>query len=135
TYRTVRVEGPLGDPVEARYGLIDDGRTAVVELATASGLALISDHRRDPRRASTFGFGQLLDAARRDGVSTIIAGIGGSATNDGGAGMAQALGCRLLDAGGRDLPRGGAALINLAQVDTSGLDPGWRVVKVRVACD
>ena len=134
-YRAVRVEGPLGDPVDARYGLIDSRRTAVVEMAAASGLTLIPPERRDPRKTSTYGFGQLLDAARRDRVSTIIAGIGGSATNDGGAGMAQALGCRLLDAGGRDLPRGGAALINLAQVDTSALDPGWRVVKVRVACD
>ena len=134
-YRTARVEGPLGDPVDARYGLIDGGRTAVVELATASGLTLISPQRRDPRHASTYGFGQLLDAARRNGPSTIIAGIGGSATNDGGAGMAQALGIQLLDAGGHELPRGGAALIGLARVDASGLDPGWRAVKVRVATD
>jgi len=134
-FRTATVEGPLGDSVEARYGLIDDGRTAVVELATASGLVLLDPSRRDPRKTSTFGFGQLLDAARREGVATIIAGIGGSATNDAGAGMAQALGVRLLDAEGRDLPRGGAALIDLATVDTSGLDGGWHTVKVRVACD
>ncbi len=134
-YRAAAVDGPLGDPVEARYGLVDGGRTAVVELATASGLVLIDPSRRDPRKASTFGFGQLLDAARQQGVARIIAGIGGSATNDAGAGMAQALGVRLLDADGRDLPRGGAALINLASVDTTGLDPGWRSVKVRVACD
>ncbi|HET9781718.1 MAG TPA: glycerate kinase [Candidatus Dormibacteraeota bacterium] len=134
-YRTARVEGPLGDPVEARFGLIDQGATAVVELATASGLALVSESARDPRHASTFGFGQLLDAARRHGVSEIIAGIGGSATNDGGAGMAQALGIRLLDGLGRDLPRGGAALLHLERVDKSGLDPGWHSVKVRVACD
>jgi glycerate kinase len=135
TYRTVRVEGPLGDPVEARYGLIDDGRTAVVELATASGLALISDHRRDPRRASTFGFGQLLEAAQRDGMSTIIAGIGGSATNDGGAGMAQALGYRLLDGNGRDLPRGGAGLARLQRIESGSFDHAWRSVAVKVACD
>ena len=134
-YRTVRVEGPLGDPVDARYGLIDSGATAVVELATASGLALIPAAARDPRRASTYGFGQLLDAARSTGVREIIAGIGGSATNDAGAGMAQALGVRLLDAAGRDLPRGGAALIELDRVDMSRLDPGWRSVRVRVACD
>jgi glycerate kinase len=134
-YRTAPVEGPLGEPVEARYGLIDSGATAVVELATASGLALISESARDPRHASTFGFGQLLDAARRQGVSAIIAGIGGSATNDAGAGMAQALGVRLLDASGRDLPSGGAALIDLDRVDISGLDPGWRSIRVRVACD
>jgi glycerate kinase len=134
-YRTARVEGPLGDPVEARYGLIDDGRTAVVELASASGLTLIDSSRRDPRQTSTYGFGQLLEAARGEGVVQIIAGIGGSATNDGGAGMAQALGAHLLDAAGRELPRGGAALGRLARVDVSQIDPGWRSVEVRVASD
>jgi glycerate kinase len=135
SYREVNVEGPLGDPVRASYGLIDEGRTAVVELASASGLTLIPSERRDPRRASTYGFGQLLEAARRQGLASIIAGIGGSATNDGGAGMAQALGYRLLDAGGRDLPRGGAALARLERIDQSGFDPGWRSVSVMVACD
>jgi len=135
TYREVNVEGPLGDPVRAGYGLIDEGRTAVVELASASGLTLIPSERRDPRRASTYGFGQLLEAARRQGLASIIAGIGGSATNDGAAGMAQALGYRLLDAGGRDLPRGGAALARLDRIDRSGFDPGWRSVSVMVACD
>jgi glycerate kinase len=135
TYRTAEVEGPLGDPVQARYGLIDSGATAVVELATASGLTLIPPERRDPRRTSTFGFGQLLDAARGDGVSKVIAGIGGSATNDGGAGMAQALGYRLLDADGRDLPRGGAALARLVRIDPSGFDPAWGSVEVKVASD
>ena len=134
-YRTARVDGPLGDPVDARYGLIEDGATAVVELATASGLALIPPERRDPRRASTYGFGQLLEAARNDRASKLIAGIGGSATNDGGAGMGQALGYRLLDAAGRDLPRGGAALARLERIDPSGFHPGWRSVQVMVACD
>jgi glycerate 2-kinase len=134
-YRTVEVEGPLGDPVRAVYGLIDGGRTGVVELATASGLALLPTARRDPRRASTFGFGQLLDAARADGVAAVIAGIGGSATNDGGAGMAQALGYRLLDSRGRDLPRGGAALARLERIDGSGFDPGWTSIEITVACD
>jgi glycerate 2-kinase len=116
-YRFETVEGPLGDPLQARYGLIDDGRTAVVELATASGLALIPPERRDVRRASTFGFGQLLEAARRGGVGRVIAGIGGSATNDGGAGMAQAAGYLLVGEDGRDLPRGGAALERLARIE------------------
>ena len=136
-YRLARVEGPLGDPVDARYGLIDGGRTAVVELATASGLALISEARRDPRRASTYGFGELLEAARRDGVRQIIAGIGGSATNDAGAGMAQAAGYRFLDAGGDELPRGGAALARLARI-AGPADDRWskrHVDEVRVACD
>jgi len=134
-YRSVRVDGPLGNPVQAAYGLIDDGRTGVVELASASGLTLITPEKRDPRNASTYGFGQLLDAARRQGVTSIIAGIGGSATNDGGAGMAQALGYRLLDSDGRDLPRGGAALARLASIDASGFDPAWRSVSVMVASD
>jgi glycerate kinase len=135
TYRSAEVEGPLGDPVQARYGLIDSGRTAVVELATASGLTLIRPERHDPRRTSTYGFGQLLEAARHAGVSEIIAGIGGSATNDGGAGMAQALGYRLLDAYGRELERGGAALARLERIDSSGVDVAWRNVAVKVACD
>ncbi|HLQ14740.1 MAG TPA: glycerate kinase [Candidatus Eisenbacteria bacterium] len=134
-YRTVEVEGPLGDRVQATYGLIEAGRTGVVELASASGLTLIPAERRDPRKASTYGFGQLLEAVRAAGVERIIAGIGGSATNDGGAGMAQALGYRLLDSAGADLPRGGAALARLARIDSSGFDLAWRSVKVMVACD
>ncbi len=155
--RSAEVEGPLGEPVNATYGLIQggapgagfvrpgalrgdvppqsDGRTAVVELASASGLALLAPDQRNPRVASTYGFGQLLDAVRVAGVNAVIAGIGGSATNDGGAGMAQALGYRLLDAQGRDLPRGGAALSALERIDGSGLHPGWRSVEVTVACD
>ncbi len=135
TFHSVQVEGPLGDPVQAAYGLIDDGRTGVVELASASGLTLIPPEKRDPRKTSTYGFGQLLEAVRRHGVRSIIAGIGGSATNDGGAGMAQALGYRLLDASGRDLPRGGAALAGLERIDASGFDAHWRSVRVMVACD
>lgn len=134
-FRSVRVEGPLGDPVEARFGLVDSGRTAVVELASASGLALIPPSRRDPMHATTYGFGQLLEAALEAGVAGVIAGIGGSASNDGGAGMAQALGYRLLDARGRDLERGGAALARLQTIDPAGFDRAWRSVGVRVACD
>jgi glycerate kinase len=134
-YRTAEVEGPLGDPVAAPYGLIDGGRIGVVELASASGLTLIAPERRDPRTTSTYGFGQLLDEVRSTRVQEIIAGIGGSATNDGGAGMAQALGYRLLDAAGNELPRGGAALARLERIDPSGFDSSWHAVKVRVACD
>src|SRR2546429_3301558 len=134
-YLTAGVEGPLGDPVSAKYGVIESGRTAVVELAAASGLTLLSPSRRDPRKTSTYGFGQLLEAARRSGAVTIIAGIGGSATNDGGAGMAQAIGYRLLDGAGRDLPRGGSALSRLERIERGAFDPAWSRVKVRVACD
>lgn len=134
-YRAVEVDGPLGDVVSARYGLIESRRTAVVELATASGLTLIPETLRDPLRASTYGFGQLLEAARRDGATAIIAGIGGSATNDGGAGMAQAMGYRLLDSVGQDLARGGAALSRLDRIDSSGFDRAWKLGRVKVACD
>ena len=134
-YRTADVEGPLGDPVEATYGLAEHGRLAVVELASASGLTLIPAALRDPRAASTYGFGQLLKAVRSAGVGQVIAGIGGSATNDGGAGMAQALGYRLLDTAGHDLARGGAALARLERIDASGFDRGWQAVRVQVACD
>ena len=135
TFRDVEVEGPLGDRVQARYGLIDGGRTGVVELAASSGLALIPVERLDAGKASTYGFGQLLEAVRKQGVESIIAGIGGSATNDGGAGMAQALGYRLLDSGGGDLPRGGAALAQLDRIDPSGFDLGWGSMSVMVASD
>jgi len=135
TYQWANVEGPLGDPVHASYGLIDGGRTAVMEMASASGFSLVTAGRRDPSRASTYGFGQLLDAARANAVRTIVCGIGGSATNDCGAGMAQALGARLLDAFGREVPRGGAALIDVDRIDVSAMNQQWRSVMVRVACD
>ena len=134
-YEWVDVEGPLGDPVLAPFGLIDGGKTAVAELASASGYVLVSPAMRDPRKTSTYGFGQLLEAARMSGAKTVIAGIGSSATNDGGVGMAQALGYRFLDAEGVDLPRGGAALLRLERIDDSRLNPGWRSVQVMVACD
>jgi glycerate kinase len=134
-YLTADVEGPLGDPVHATYGLTDHGRMGVVELASASGLTLIPVDRLDPRNASTFGFGQLLRSVRGAGAVKVIAGIGGSATNDGGAGMAQALGYRFLDAAGHDLPRGGAALARLERIDAAGFDRAWEAVSVEVACD
>jgi glycerate kinase len=134
-YDWANVEGPLGDPVHASYGLIDGGTTAVMELASASGFPLVSAARRDVRRASTYGFGQLLHAAMDHGVERIISGIGGSATNDAGAGMAQAIGWRLIDDTGRDLERGGLALARLARIDGGRVDPRWKSIRVRVACD
>ena len=135
TYHWANVEGPLGDPVHASYGLLDRERTGVMEMASASGFSLVTPARRDVMRASTYGFGQLLEAARSQGARTIICGIGGSATNDCGAGMAQALGARLLDPFGRDVQRGGAALINVEHIDVSGISADWQSIKVRVACD
>jgi glycerate 2-kinase len=133
----ITATGPLGDPVEADFGLVDGptGVTAVIEMARASGLALVSEVRRDPLRATTRGTGELIAAAGQHGPERAIVCIGGSATNDGGAGMAQALGVRLLDERDRNLPPGGAALRRLARIDASGLDRSVRDVDVVVASD
>ncbi|MBY6273980.1 MAG: glycerate kinase [Bacillaceae bacterium] len=129
------VRGPLGDPVEAAFGLLGDGETAVIEMAQASGLPLVPPDRRNPLVTSTYGTGELIRRALDLGARRLIIGIGGSATNDGGAGMAQALGARLLDSDGRDLEPGGGALERLARIDVTGLDPRLRAVEVTVACD
>ena len=133
-YRLATVSGPLGDPVSSRFGLLGDRRTAVLEMATASGLVLVPTHRRDVLKASTFGTGELIRAAVRGDVDRLIVGIGGSATNDGGAGMAQALGFRLLDANGIDLPPGGGPLEFLDRIVRPEVDP-LLGVEVLVACD
>lgn len=134
-FRTSRVADPLGRPVDARWGLVDNGRTAVMEMAAASGIVLLAPEERDPRRASTSGTGELLRAALDAGCERIIVGLGGSATNDGGAGAITTLGARLLDAEGRALPPGGAALARLARLDVSGLDPRLRRVELIIAND
>ncbi len=134
--RRVRVRGPLGDPVDAAFGLTAERPArAVVEMAAASGLALVSERRRDPLRASTYGTGELIRAACRAGAREVIVGLGGSATTDGGAGMAQALGIRLLDAEGREVGSGGGALVQLAGIDAGGLDPDVRRARFVAACD
>ncbi len=126
---------PLGRPRRARWGLLGDGRTAFIEMAEASGLTLLRLEKRDPRGASTFGTGELLRAALDAGYRRIVVGVGGSATNDGGAGLAQALGARLLDEQGRELPPGGAALARLARIDVGALDPRLRDAEVIAAAD
>ena len=128
------VRDPLGAPVDAAWGIVA-GDTAVVEMAAASGLLLVPEARRDPRVTSTYGTGQLIAAALAAGCRRIIVGVGGSATNDGGAGVAQALGARLLDDAGHDLPPGGAALARLARIDGSDLDPRLREAQVFAATD
>jgi glycerate kinase len=133
--RTLRVRGPLGDPVDAEYGVIDAGSTAVIEMAKAAGLALVPPAKRDPRITTTYGVGELLQQAYDAGARHFIAGIGGSATNDGGAGMAQALGYHLLDENGHELPPGGLALKRLARIDVGGVRAKWKAVEVDVACD
>ncbi|MFS8664974.1 MAG: glycerate kinase [Limnochordales bacterium] len=133
--RETVVAGPLGEPVAARFGILGDGETAVIEMAAASGLPLVPPHARDPRRTTTRGTGELILAALDAGCRRLIVGLGGSATNDGGAGMAQALGVRLLDEAGQELPPGGAALARLAKIDVSGLDPRVRAAEFVAACD
>jgi glycerate kinase len=133
--RTVRVRGPLGDPVDAEYGLIDAGSTAVIEMAKAAGLALVPPAKRDPRITTTYGVGELLQHAYDRGARHFVVGIGGSATNDGGAGMAQALGYHLLDDTGRELPPGGLALKRLARIHVGGVHANWKETEVDVACD
>lgn len=128
---SVAVEGPLGKPVMAKYGLLPDGR-AVMEMAEAAGLTLVPPDERDILRASTFGVGQMISDALAHGATKILMGIGGSATNDGGAGMLQALGWRLLDQQGRDLPRGGAALSRLDRIVPP---PQLPKCAFRIACD
>lgn len=131
---TVDVRGPLGAGVSAVFALAAGG-LAVIEMASASGLLLLSHDERDALRSSTYGTGELLRAALDLGVRRIVLGIGGSATNDGGAGLLAALGVRFLDERGDALPPGGAVLARLATVDTSGLDARLRDVTLEVACD
>ena len=130
-----RVDGPLGAPVDARWGRIDDGRTAVIEMAAASGLTLLRSDELDPRRASTHGTGQLIRHALDANVKRILIGVGGSATNDGGAGMAESLGAVLLDEHNRRLPPGGAALARLAHIHMNAFDPRVSEAEIVVLCD
>ncbi len=133
--RSATVTGPVGKPVTAEWGALGDGQTAVVEMARTSGLALLSLAERDPLHATTHGLGEVVREALDAGFRSFIVGIGGSATNDGGTGMAQALGVRLLDEAGRDLPPGGAALAYLRRIDMSGLDERAAGARFSVACD
>ena len=154
---TSQVTGPLEEPVSALWGVMGEGfsypeegadlvdsrtlsnpaqgQIAVIEMARASGLALVPPRRRNPRITTTYGTGELIGEALGKGYRRIIVGLGGSATNDGGVGMAQALGVRFLDSNGRELPFGGAALSKLARVDTSNLRLGVMEAKITAATD
>ncbi|EOB2812522.1 TPA: glycerate kinase [Vibrio vulnificus] len=129
------VIGPLGQNVDGFFGLLGEGKTAVIEMAAASGLHLVSPELRNPLITTTLGTGELIKAALDHGVEHIIVGIGGSATNDGGIGMAQALGIKLLDVHGNALGHGGGELAKLATIDCSQLDPRLAQVRLEVACD
>lgn len=132
---TVQATGPLGRPVDAFYGLTGDESTAVIEMAAASGLELVPPAERNPLSATSRGTGELIRAALDAGARRFILGVGGSATNDGGAGMLQALGVGLLDAQGEQLAPGGGALARLARIDVSQLDPRIKDCVFEVACD
>ncbi|MCL4107485.1 UNVERIFIED_CONTAM: hypothetical protein GTU68_011480 [Idotea baltica] len=133
--RTHQVEGPLGELVSAEWAMLNPNNTALIEIAAASGLDLLMPEQRNPLVASSFGTGQLILEAIEQGAQTIILGLGGSATNDGGAGIVQALGGRLLDDNGQELGRGGAALAELASIDLTGLDSRCADIELIVACD
>jgi len=129
------VIGPLGEPVLAFFGLMGDGSTAAIEMAACAGLPLVPPEKRDPRITTTYGVGELILEALDYGSQHFIIGIGGSATNDGGAGMAQALGATLLNAQGTEITHGGAALTTLAHISTSSMDTRLQKCTVEVACD
>lgn len=131
----VNVTGPLGLPVNGFFGWMGDGETAVIEMAAASGLHLVAPEQRNPLVTTSFGTGELILAALNQGARKIILGIGGSATNDGGAGMMQALGAHFHDIDGKELHVGGAALAQLASVDLSQLDARLAQTDILVACD
>lgn len=130
-----RVHGPMFREVDAFYGILGDGKTAVIEMAAASGLPLVSDDQKDPMTASTYGTGELIKHALDKGCDKIIMGVGGSATNDGGQGMAKALGVVFLDKQGNDIGYGGGSLDKLFSIDISGIDKRIKNCEVILACD
>ena len=135
TLVSVSVKDPLHRTIEASYGLVDQGKTAIIEMATASGLELLSIEERNPLITSTYGTGELIKNALDKGCTKIIIGLGGSATNDGGIGMIKALGGLFLDQYNQEIPDGGAALSTLHSIDLSGLDKRLQQVTIVCACD
>lgn len=133
--RRNHVQGPLGAPIEAHWGWLPDSHTAIIEMAEASGLQLLKPEQRNACITSTFGTGELIKAALDAGARRVILAIGGSATNDAGAGALQALGLGLFDAQGNHLPRGGLALAHVARIELSGLDPRLAEVRFEIAAD
>lgn len=132
---SVNVTGPLGEPVAGFYGVSGDERCAFIEMAAASGLELLSPEQRNPLKTTSWGTGELIQHALDLGVKRIIIGLGGSATNDGGAGMVQALGAKLLTADNQQIPYGGAGLETLVKIDISELDSRLAHCQIDVACD
>lgn len=132
---TETVTGPLGTPVQAQFGLLGDGKTGVIEMAQASGIQFINQKNRNPLITTTYGTGELILKALDHGISKLILGIGGSATNDGGAGMAQAIGVRLRNQNHQEVKFGGGALDRLAEIDTSEVDPRINHLTILIASD
>ncbi|QMU29350.1 glycerate kinase family protein [Adhaeribacter radiodurans] len=135
TYHTATVQDPLGRSIEAVFGLINNGQTAIIELAQASGLKYLTSQERNPLRASTYGTGQLLKAASEAGARDFIIGVGNSATVDGGTGLLQALGVDFWDTDNQPLAPGAASLANLSQIKLTNLDPRLAQSKITVVCD
>ena len=135
--RNKRVTGPLGDIVQAQYGLLNEGNLAVIELAQASGLELVPPEDRDPLRATSYGTGELIAAALAQGAEKVLVGIGGSATNDGGVGLAQALGVKFFDKRDREMtaPMGGGDLLKIHRIDASMRNRALKSGRVKVAFD
>ena len=132
---TIDVHDPLMRPIQADYGLIDDRKTAVIEMATASGIELLTNDELNPLVASTYGTGELMRDALKRGATKFIVGMGGSATVDGGMGCLRALGVQLLDNTGTEISHGGGGLADIAAVDTNNLDPRWHHVEIVIASD
>ena len=132
---STNVVGPLGNEVRACFGILGDGETGMLEMASASGIQLVPIEKRNPLITTTYGTGQLIKACLDYGVKKLLIGIGGSSTNDGGAGVVQALGGKLMDENGRELGFGGGELVNLAVIDLTDFDPRLKNIIVEVACD
>ncbi|MBC7326909.1 glycerate kinase [bacterium] len=130
-----KVTGPLGEKVNAHFALLGDGKTAVVEMAQAAGLSLVPPKKRNPLKTTTYGVGELIKFALDEGVERIIVGIGGSATNDAGIGMAQAIGFRILDENGEDVPLGGEGLLKMEKIEIDEVDKRLQNVKIIIASD
>lgn len=133
--QSIEVTGPLGDKILAQYGILSDGKTAIVEMAAAAGITLVSDNKRNPLYTTTYGVGEILLDAMHKGCRHFIIGIGGSATNDGGVGMLQVLGYDMLDADGKPVPFGAAGLKVLCRIDDSRVTPELKECSFRIACD
>lgn len=134
-YRKVTVRNPLMQPIEAQYGITGNGKTAIIELAAASGLSLIPPNRQNPMLTTSYGMGELIVDALQQGCTDFIVGIGGSATNDAGTGMLQALGYKFLDASGKTLGQGGEILEHIAAIDVSSRNSLLDRATFKVACD